>query len=67
MLLESVRSEARDFNTNTDTGKPPPGSRNQYLPGLPVSWFAGWLVGGFADLLVCGFEGCCYAIGWATG
>ena len=38
------------------TGKPPPGSRNQYLPGLPVYWFACWLVGRFADLLLCGFE-----------
>ena len=39
------------------TGKPPPRSRNQCLPGLLVYWFAGLQVYGFAGLLVYWFTG----------
>ena len=39
------------------TGKPPPGSRNQYLPALLVDWLAGLLVYRFTGLLVCWLAG----------
>ena len=40
-----------------NTGKPPPGSRNQYLPALLVDWLAGLLVYRFAGLPIYWFTG----------